>query len=86
VVCRALDDLRARRQEIDDLNVYPVPDGDTGTTCSDDGVGRRRDPHHDVDDSGGDEGARAGALLGARGSSGVILSAGRARLATCSVR
>ena len=24
-------DLAAARDEIDDLNVYPVPDGDTGT-------------------------------------------------------
>lgn len=27
----ALAELRARRQEIDDINVYPVPDGDAGT-------------------------------------------------------
>ncbi len=26
-----LDRLAAAREEIDDLNVYPVPDGDTGT-------------------------------------------------------
>ncbi|MGZ6792049.1 MAG: DAK2 domain-containing protein, partial [Mycobacteriales bacterium] len=26
-----LDHLTAARAEIDDLNVYPVPDGDTGT-------------------------------------------------------
>ena len=27
----ALQNLEANRQRIDDLNVYPVPDGDTGT-------------------------------------------------------
>ena len=27
----ALQNLEAHRQRIDDLNVYPVPDGDTGT-------------------------------------------------------
>jgi dihydroxyacetone kinase-like predicted kinase len=27
----ALQTLEANRRRIDDLNVYPVPDGDTGT-------------------------------------------------------
>ena len=27
----ALQNLEAHRRRIDDLNVYPVPDGDTGT-------------------------------------------------------
>ena len=30
----ALGNLEAHRRRIDDLNVYPVPDGDTGTNLS----------------------------------------------------
>ena len=30
----ALASLRLSRQRIDDLNVYPVPDGDTGTNLA----------------------------------------------------
>ena len=30
----ALRNLEANRQRIDDLNVYPVPDGDTGTNMA----------------------------------------------------
>jgi DAK2 domain fusion protein YloV len=68
--------IEAHRRHIDDLNVYPVPDGDTGTNLTltvravadalagegaDDRAGLAR------------EVARA-ALMGARGNSGVILS------------
>jgi uncharacterized protein len=72
-----LEQLSARRQEIDELNVYPVPDGDTGTNlCLTVEAGAAA--VDDVPDSDGlpevtDAFAR-GALLGARGSSGVILS------------
>jgi hypothetical protein len=31
----ALQNLEANRQRIDDLNVYPVPDGDTGSNLAD---------------------------------------------------
>ena len=72
----ALAALEANRQRIDDLNVYPVPDGDTGTNLTADGprdrrgsralaVRRTRRP--------GKRDQRA-ALMGARGNSGVILS------------
>jgi uncharacterized protein len=65
----ALAALEASRQRIDDLNVYPVPDGDTGTnmTLTVRAVvdALRRDPETDV--------GRA-ILMGARGNSGVILS------------
>jgi len=72
----ALAAIEANRSRIDDLNVYPVPDGDTGTNLTltvravaealaadgpDDRPGLAR------------EVARA-ALMGARGNSGVILS------------
>ena len=76
----ATDALSSAREEIDALNVYPVPDGDTGTnmfltvsTARDElRAARAADP-----DLGLEEGmallARA-ALMGARGNSGVILS------------
>jgi DAK2 domain fusion protein YloV len=76
----AVDALAEAREEIDALNVYPVPDGDTGTNMYLT-VSAARDAVRQA--TGGDPGAdRAealaafarGALLGARGNSGVILS------------
>ena len=76
----ATDALSEAREEIDALNVYPVPDGDTGTNMYLT-VSAARDALRDVvlADSSADLGAglqafRRGALLGARGNSGVILS------------
>ena len=68
--------IDAHRRRIDDLNVYPVPDGDTGTNLSltvraiDEAL-HKAGP----DDRAGlaHEVSRA-ALMGARGNSGVILS------------
>jgi DAK2 domain fusion protein YloV len=68
--------IEAHRRRIDDLNVYPVPDGDTGTNLTltvraidealhKDGPDDRAGLAHEV--------SRA-ALMGARGNSGVILS------------
>jgi DAK2 domain fusion protein YloV len=81
----ALAHLESRRAEINDLNVFPVADGDTGDNmaltlraCLDE-VDRlaQAEDHHTIDEIGRDEivdsVARA-ALLGARGNSGVILS------------
>jgi DAK2 domain fusion protein YloV len=85
VVEAALAALEARREEVNDLNVFPVADGDTGDNMAltlravlqeldrlATAAGDRT-----VDDIGRDEivqsVARA-ALLGARGNSGVILS------------
>jgi uncharacterized protein len=72
----ALWSLEANRRRIDDLNVYPVPDGDTGTNLSLTG----RAIVEDLDRSTATdrpsiarEVTRA-ALMGARGNSGVILS------------
>jgi DAK2 domain fusion protein YloV len=73
VVHAALASLEASRRRLDDLNVYPVADGDTGTNMTltvravaealDGGV---------ADDPAAQIGHAA--LLGARGNSGVILS------------
>ena len=80
VVGVALAHLEARREEINDLNVFPVADGDTGDNMAltmrhvldqldqlerTDGDPRRPEIVREV--------ARA-ALMGARGNSGVILS------------
>ena len=72
------DRLGARRAEIDALNVFPVPDGDTGTNmyltveAAAIAACEIADPE-DVPGPMADAIAR-GALLGARGNSGVILS------------
>jgi DAK2 domain fusion protein YloV len=72
----ALGAIEAARQRIDDLNVYPVPDGDTGTnlTLSVRAIveALEASPADDREPLA-NEVARA-ALLGARGNSGVILS------------
>ena len=75
----ALAALAAAREEIDALNVYPVPDGDTGTNMFLT-FESARNAMLEVDGSPtGTSGPRSpafarGALLGARGNSGVILS------------
>jgi DAK2 domain fusion protein YloV len=68
--------LEAARSRIDDLNVYPVPDGDTGTnlTLTVRAVQQALERLEDDDrERLAHEIARA-ALMGARGNSGVILS------------
>ena len=64
------------RERIDDLNVYPVPDGDTGTNMALTAAAvvdaLERSEAAEAQSLAG-EAARA-ALLGARGNSGVILS------------
>jgi fatty acid kinase len=65
----ALAALEASRQRIDDLNVYPVPDGDTGTNMT---MTVRAVVEALERDPGADLGRAI--LMGARGNSGVILS------------
>jgi fatty acid kinase len=81
----ALAQLESRRQEVNDLNVFPVADGDTGDNM----VLTLEAVLRELDRLSGDEGQRTvdeigreeivdsvarAALLGARGNSGVILS------------
>lgn len=84
---RIHDAFARHRDEIDELNVFPVPDGDTGTnllltvrTALD---GAERPVGRDPGGSGGDavtdpladaETLARGTVMGARGNSGVILS------------
>jgi hypothetical protein len=84
-VAAALSHLEARRQEVNDLNVFPVADGDTGDNMAltlravVDELDRlvAEEQSRTIDEIGREEivdaVARA-ALLGARGNSGVILS------------
>ena len=68
--------ITLQKQQINDLNVFPVPDGDTGTNMSLT-IGTAASELKKKDDAGIDQAAAttAGALLrGARGNSGVILS------------
>ncbi len=80
IVSTYRDALRAHQDELNALNVYPVPDGDTGTNMAltlESVVG-------ELDatlEAGGTPGmedvceaVRHGSLMGARGNSGVILS------------
>jgi DAK2 domain fusion protein YloV len=75
----AVEGLSAAREEIDALNVYPVPDGDTGTNmfltveAARDALVAALVDHPD-DLRAGMQAYSRGALLGARGNSGVILS------------
>jgi DAK2 domain fusion protein YloV len=70
-----LDALTAARAEIDDLNVYPVPDGDTGTNLQLTMQSVAEAVHAAPHDLAATLRAMAhGALMGARGNSGVILS------------
>jgi DAK2 domain fusion protein YloV len=81
VVAAALTELENRRQEVNDLNVFPVADGDTGDNMA---LTMRAvvEELNKLDDSALEKVGRdaivsavaRAALLGARGNSGVILS------------
>jgi uncharacterized protein len=81
VISSAYASLEARRQEVNDLNVFPVADGDTGDNMA---MTLRavmeeldRLDGMEVDEIGRSELVQAlarAALMGARGNSGVILS------------
>src|ERR1043165_2580434 len=68
------DLLRAHQERINRLNVYPVPDGDTGTNMALtlEAVVRELDGADDMASVG--KAMSHGSLMGARGNSGVILS------------
>jgi DAK2 domain fusion protein YloV len=81
VISSAYASLEARRQEVNDLNVFPVADGDTGDnmamTLRAVMVELDRLDGQEVDEIGRTELVQAlarAALMGARGNSGVILS------------
>jgi DAK2 domain fusion protein YloV len=70
------DALRAHQERINRLNVYPVPDGDTGTNMALtlEAVVRQLKEQDGADMAAVAEAISYGSLMGARGNSGVILS------------
>jgi len=72
----ALAAVEAERSLINDLNVYPVPDGDTGTNLALTVRAIVDEVEHCEDDdlAGLAAAVTKGSLMGARGNSGVILS------------
>jgi DAK2 domain fusion protein YloV len=68
--------LEEHREAINALNVFPVPDGDTGSNMAATMRAATRDIAESSETSAGLMAAKVahGALLGARGNSGVILS------------
>lgn len=76
VVAAAHAALKAQAARINALNVYPVPDGDTGTNMLltlESILKEAKDKSYRSPEEASRAGARA-ALMGARGNSGVILS------------
>ncbi|MFA5787990.1 MAG: DAK2 domain-containing protein [Actinomycetota bacterium] len=71
-----LEALRAFQEEINALNVYPVPDGDTGTNLvlTMEAVVESIDAGGNPDMAALAKAVTRGSLMGARGNSGVILS------------
>jgi len=79
IVVRFRDALRSHQEELNRLNVYPVPDGDTGTNMALtlESVCTELGDAHISPDAHMPDVCRAvshGSLMGARGNSGVILS------------
>jgi DAK2 domain fusion protein YloV len=72
----ALQTLEANRRRIDDLNVYPVPDGDTGTnlTLTVRAIVEALEGSIATDRAALARELTRAALMGARGNSGVIFS------------
>ena len=72
----ALAAIEQSRQRVDDLNVYPVPDGDTGTnlTLTARAVVEQLDASTAPDRAAVVHALTRAALMGARGNSGVIFS------------
>src|SRR5688500_4565337 len=76
MVLHGADRLQRHAEHVNALNVFPVPDGDTGTnmnlTLSAGAEELRRKPSESIGKAS--EVLSKGLLMGARGNSGVILS------------
>jgi len=68
--------LKANKDHVNDLNVFPVPDGDTGTNMSMtfESAVNEMNKLDDISILNVTESSSNGSLMGARGNSGVILS------------
>ncbi len=75
LVCAA-NSLEANKHTVDDMNVFPVPDGDTGTNMSHTFTSAIKEVINTESSKVGEiaDALSRGALRGARGNSGVILS------------
>ncbi|MDQ4097211.1 MAG: DAK2 domain-containing protein, partial [Actinomycetota bacterium] len=74
VVCGYRDALRAHQERLNRLNVYPVPDVDTGTNMALTLESVVAELGSADDMAGVCKAISHGSLMGARGNSGVILS------------
>jgi DAK2 domain fusion protein YloV len=77
LITDASEALEARKEEVNRLNVFPVPDGDTGTNMAltmASVVGEIQALPHDAPLPVVCHAVTHGSLMGARGNSGVILS------------
>ena len=70
------DNLKANKEQIDALNVFPVPDGDTGTNMflTMQSAVKKAEQINGITLANVAEALSTGSLMGARGNSGVILS------------
>lgn len=76
MVIQGANHLAANAQYVDALNVFPVPDGDTGTNMNLSMTSGAKEVKSNVQEHIGKVGSALakGLLMGARGNSGVILS------------
>ena len=76
ILCGGARGIRSQIDAINELNVFPVPDGDTGTNMSrtiDSGISKITDEENAPLSKVASDFSK-GSLFGARGNSGVILS------------
>ena len=76
LIIAGANELSKNKQLVDSLNVFPVPDGDTGTNMSLTIISAAKEAEKNMSESISDIASvcASGALRGARGNSGVILS------------
>ena len=76
MVIQGANHLAANAKYVDALNVFPVPDGDTGTNMNLSMTSGAKEVKNNVQEHIGKVGSALakGLLMGARGNSGVILS------------
>ncbi|WP_110929378.1 DAK2 domain-containing protein [Bacillus massiliglaciei] len=76
MIIQGANHLASNAQMVDALNVFPVPDGDTGTNMNLSMTSGAKEVQHNVQEHIGKVGMSLsrGLLMGARGNSGVILS------------
>lgn len=76
LIIAVANELSKNKQLVDALNVFPVPDGDTGTNMSLTIISAAKEAEKSMSESISDVASvcASGALRGARGNSGVILS------------